>query len=90
MRRTVAIYIYSDVVCKKDSMKEMDQAKLIKTLFFGNRGSDAISYIEVLFNEGGVLKFECREARMKINVSKKALSRKWGPKNKADEEAFGR
>jgi len=38
LRRAIAIYIYSNVLCNRDSMKEIDQTKLIETLFFGNGG----------------------------------------------------
>mmetsp|Transcript_21880 Transcript_21880/g.28196 ORF Transcript_21880/g.28196 Transcript_21880/m.28196 type:complete len:170 (-) Transcript_21880:118-627(-) len=47
LRRTIAINIYCDIICKKDSMKEADQTKLMETLFFGNGGPDAISYIDM-------------------------------------------
>jgi len=57
LRRTIAIYIYSDVVCKKDSMKEIDQIKLMETLIFGSGGPDAISYIDMFLNGGGVFEF---------------------------------
>ena len=57
LRRTIAIYIYSDVVCKKESMKENDQIKLMETLFFGSGGPDAISYIDMFLNGGGVFEY---------------------------------
>ena len=50
-------YIYSDVVCKKESMKEIDQIKLMETLFFGSGGPDAISYIDMFLSGGGVFEF---------------------------------
>ena len=57
LRSIIAIYIYCDVVCKKESMKEADQTKLMETLFFGNGGPDAISYIDMFLKAGGVFEF---------------------------------
>ena len=57
LRRTISVYIYSEVVCKRDSMKENDQAKLMETLFFGKGGPDTISYVDMFLNGGGVFEF---------------------------------
>ena len=38
-------------------MKEIDQIKLMETLFFGSGGPDAISYIDMFLNGGGVFEF---------------------------------
>ncbi len=38
-------------------MKEFNQTKLMETLFFGNEGPDAISYIDMFLNVGGVFEF---------------------------------
>ena len=57
LRRAIAIYIYCDVVCKKEGMKEADQTKLMETLFFGMGGPDVISYMDIFLKAGGVFEF---------------------------------
>ena len=80
LRRTIAIYIYSDVVCKEESMKEIDQIKLMETLFFGSGGPDAISYIDMFLNGGGVFEFMFEQHK---NVEKLELKQMFARDSKA-------
>jgi len=98
LQRTIAIHIYSEVVCKKDSLKEMDRT--METLFFGNVEPQAISYIDLYLNGGDVFKFMFEQlknpGKLKLKqmfprffsidkdpIKKKALSRNEARKSEA-------
>jgi len=61
-------------------MKEIDQTKLMETLFFGSDGPDAISYIDMFLNGGGVFEFMFEQHK---NVEKLELKQMFARDSKA-------